>query len=194
MNKSTSIPPTSITATVPQLLRATAGAFAGAGLLLVTVVMPAEYGRDPTGIGKALGLTALSEHSEPGLQPASDSATDPAKAATAQEAPFKAEAQTLTLQPGEGAEIKALMRRGESFVFSWTTDGGPVNFDMHGEPPGGGDEFSSYWRDRGQTGASGSFTAPFDGTHGWYWSNKGTQPVTITVKVSGYFEKLYRPE
>ncbi|NIW25204.1 MAG: hypothetical protein GWN29_11890, partial [Gammaproteobacteria bacterium] len=34
----------------------------GAGLvLLVTTILPAEYGIDPTGIGGALGLTALTE-------------------------------------------------------------------------------------------------------------------------------------
>jgi hypothetical protein len=40
-----------------------------------------------------------------------------------------------------------------------------------------------------------SFAAGFDGIHGWFWRNKGAQPVTvtITVKVSGFHEKLYRP-
>jgi hypothetical protein len=38
-----------------------------------------------------------------------------------------------------------------------------------------------------------AFTAGFDGIHGWFWRNKGTQPVTITVKVSGFHEKLFRP-
>jgi hypothetical protein len=30
-----------------------------AGFLLVTVVLPAEYGVDPTGIGRVLGLTQM---------------------------------------------------------------------------------------------------------------------------------------
>lgn len=99
----------------------------------------------------------------------------------------------LVLQPNEGAEIKAAMREGDSFVFTWKAEGGAVNFDMHGEPPNAGDQFSSYWCDREQTAAHGNFIAPFDGAHGWYWSNKGTQPVTVVVRVSGFFEKLYRP-
>lgn len=186
--------PTPLHASIPQLLKATAIALLAAGALLVMVVLPAETGRDPTGIGKALSLTALSAAPEPALLPAAASKPDAARAATAHSAPFQTAEQVLTLAPGEGAEIKALMRSGETFVFTWSTDGGPVNFDMHGEPVGGGEnDFSSYWRDRGQSSASGSFTAPFDGTHGWYWSNKGAAPVTITVKVSGYFEKLYRP-
>ena len=75
----------------------------------------------------------------------------PAAAVTRSAVPFNSDEMSLVLQPGEGAEIKALMRGGESFVFSWTTDGGPVNFDMHGERPNAGDEFSSYWKDRGRS-------------------------------------------
>ena len=39
-----------------QLARATLAAIAIAGILLVTVVLPAEFGRDPTGVGQATGL------------------------------------------------------------------------------------------------------------------------------------------
>ena len=37
-------------------MRATLLAMIIAGVLLVTIVLPAEYGLDPTGIGRALGL------------------------------------------------------------------------------------------------------------------------------------------
>ncbi|MCC7055743.1 MAG: hypothetical protein IT355_20915 [Gemmatimonadaceae bacterium] len=43
------------------LLRATLIALAVAGVLLVTCVLPAEYGKDPTGIGRLLGLTQMGE-------------------------------------------------------------------------------------------------------------------------------------
>jgi hypothetical protein len=38
---------------------ATAIAVAGAAVVLVTIVLPAEYGLDATGVGRVLGLTAL---------------------------------------------------------------------------------------------------------------------------------------
>ena len=44
-----------------KLLRSTALAALIAGGLLVTTVLPAEYGIDPTGIGRALGLTPMGE-------------------------------------------------------------------------------------------------------------------------------------
>ena len=36
-------------------------AFLTAAVILVVFVLPAEYGRDPTGLGRALGLGVLSE-------------------------------------------------------------------------------------------------------------------------------------
>ena len=44
-----------------QLLRSTGIAIVTAGVLLVTVVLPSEYGIDPTGVGGALGLTEMGE-------------------------------------------------------------------------------------------------------------------------------------
>ena len=186
---------TAIHATTPQLLKATGVAIVAAAAILLTTVLPAEYGMDPTGIGKALGLTALHtpEAATTEAAPTLAAAAAPAETVIQQAMPYQTSEMTLTLQPNKGAEIKALMRAGDAFVFSWTSEGGPVNFDMHGEKPNDGDNFSSYWKDRTKAEGHGSFTAPFDGSQGWYWSNRGEQPVTITVKVSGYFEKLYQP-
>lgn len=44
-----------------QLLKSTFIAAAAAGALLVTVVMPSEYGIDPTGVGQMLGLKSMGE-------------------------------------------------------------------------------------------------------------------------------------
>ncbi len=191
--------------TTAQLLKATGAALSVAAILLTTVVLPAEYGIDPTGLGKRLGLTALS------AKPANDPAPPTAPAATGLDpnfsldsspltatwrspTPFRSDSLTLTLQPDEGAEIKASMQAGERFVFSWKTNGGLVNFDMHGEKPNASpDAFSSYWKDRNKAEGHGAFVAPFDGSHGWYWRNRGDKPVTITVQTSGYYKKLYRP-
>lgn len=47
-----------------RLLKATGLAIAVASVLLVTVVLPAEYGIDPTGIGTRLGLDVLGAKAE----------------------------------------------------------------------------------------------------------------------------------
>lgn len=44
-----------------QLLRSTILALLAAGVILLTLVLPAEYGIDPTGIGRSLGLTEMGD-------------------------------------------------------------------------------------------------------------------------------------
>ena len=192
--------------TLPQLTKATGLALIVAGAILIAAVLPAEYGIDPTGIGKMLGLTKLSASTNastastllPATLPSTTTVVAPVVPAstatvTKSEVPFRSDEMSLTLQPDEGSEIKTAMRKGEQFVFTWVADGGKVNFDMHGEQPNAGEKFTSYWKDKQQTSAQGIFVAPFDGTHGWYWRNRGDKPVTVKVKVSGFYEKLYRP-
>jgi hypothetical protein len=178
-----------------QLFKATGVALVVAAIILTTVVLPAEYGIDPTRIGGKLGLTALSgSHSTSAEVSSPAPVTAPPEAAVVQRTtPFRSDTMSLTLQPGKGAEIKAAMQAGDRFVFSWTADGGLVNFDLHGEAPNAGNDFTSYLKDQQQGSGHGAFVAPFLGTHGWYWANRGQQPVTVTVKTSGFYDKLYKP-
>jgi hypothetical protein len=95
------------------------------------------------------------------------------------------------LKPGEGAEIKATMQKSDRFLYTWTAEGGPVDFDMHGEEfnaPAG--DYTSYSKKKQQAADNGAFVAPFHGIHGWYWHNKGTQKVTIHLKTTGFYEKV----
>lgn len=86
------------------------------------------------------------------------------------------------------------MSRGDRLVFGWTADGGGVDVDMHGEKVGAAQgEFTSYWKDSARPSGHGAFEAAFDGTHGWYWENPGTEPVTVKLKTGGFYQKLFRP-
>lgn len=190
-----------------QLWKATGIAIVVALAVLILAVLPAEYGIDPSGIGRKVGLTKLAGASTdapppvPAAGPApattviSDSPSPLSQVVAQRPLPFRSDEMELTLRPGEGAEIKAAMRTGDQLVFGWTVDSGKVEFDMHGEATNAqNDEFTSYWKGTEQASGHGGFTAPFDGTHGWYWLNRGRQPVSVRVKVSGFFEKLFRPE
>lgn len=35
--------------------------------------------------------------------------------------------------------------------------------------------------------------APFTGNHGWFWQNLNDDAVTVTVKVTGFHQGLFRP-
>lgn len=184
-----------------QLVQATLMAMVVAAVVLVTTVLPAEHGIDPTGVGRKLGLLGMSAGAPP-AKPAAPAAT-PAPAAAASlvsnayviqsATPFRTGEMQVTLAPDQGAEIKARMRKGEHYTFSWSTGAGPVEFDMHGEEINAAkDVFTSYWQ-ADAASAAGTFTAPFEGTHGWYWHNNGTAPVTVTVTVSGFYSEMFRP-
>lgn len=189
-----------------RLGRATLGAAAAALLILVTIVWPAEFGRDPLGTGRALGIyRAL-----PDPTSAPDRGAGAGEASAANDAPqvrgtaaglqltsprpYRTDTMSLTLRSGEGGEIKAAMRQGEVMVFSWTATGEGVDVDMHGDftdgPPG---NYTGYWKDEFQTASHGAFTAPATGNHGWFWQNLTDVPVTVTVTVSGFYEKLFQP-
>ena len=192
--------------TTRQLNRATLIAAGVAAVALVTAVLPAEYGIDPTGVGRVLGLTQMGEAKReaaaaaeaPAPAVAADTGDilldkEPASPAASSPAAQVGEV-TLTLQPDEGSEVKATMKAGDEFTYEWSTGGPRVNFELHGEEPGAGaGDYTSY--EKGSSaGAKGTFRAPFDGTHGWYWRNRTGAPITITVKANGTFQKFARLE
>jgi hypothetical protein len=177
-----------------KLFRATAIAILAAAIILVTVVLPAEYGLDPLGVGRRLGLFRPHAAPAPEAAAAVSDGMPSAGGLFKSETPFRSDEMTVELAPGEGAEVKAAMKQGERFVFSWVAVGGAVDVDMHGEALGAADDdYSSYWKDASRSSGHGAFEAAVTGRHGWFWQNLGSSPVTVTVKTSGFYEKLFRP-
>ncbi len=190
-----------------KLVRSTVIALLTAVGLLVTVVMPSEYAVDPTGVGRALGLTqmgelkiilaqeALADAAPP--QPASPTpapqiaqiqpAEIPAVQPVTTPAPaLKTNQMSVTLKPGEGTEIKLEVLKNKTVSYEWTAAGGPVNYDTHGEPYNGEKGyFHSYNKGKQVKSDKGEFTAIFDGTHGWFWRNRSNNDVTIALKTNG---------
>jgi hypothetical protein len=172
-----------------RLLIATAIAAVAAAILLVTAVLPAEYGVDPLGTGRALGLAAMSDRPAP-AEPVPVSAgaayTPVAEGPAARYgAAYKTEKVSFTLGPYEYLEYKYHLQKGASMVFSWRANG-TVGHDFHGEPDGGTSETSYDQRETDHS--SGSVVAPFTGIHGWFWENTGGTPVTIQLLSSGFYD------
>jgi hypothetical protein len=86
---------------------------------------------------------------------------------------------SVTLKPGEGAEVKLTMTKGAKATYSWTANGAVVNFDTHGD---GGGENISYEKGRGVAEDEGVLEAAFDGNHGWFWRNRSDTDVTVTLR------------
>jgi hypothetical protein len=105
----------------------------------------------------------------------------------------RTETMTVTLAPGKGIELKADLDAGQGLVFHWTASA-DVAVDFHGDPPGSTKEYTSFDVEAAQRQASGLFVAPFSGHHGWYWKNRSQQPVKVTITVTGFQKRLFRPE
>jgi hypothetical protein len=165
-----------------RLLIATAAALAVAGVVLITVVLPAEYGIDPLGTGDALGLVVLSGEGGTGAIPVrSDGLTD-------QESEYRLDRRTFDLEPGEFVEFKYRLEAGQAMVYAWSATFW-VRSEMHSEAddqPEGTAEFFEVV-ERGLY-RNGSYVAPFPGIHGWYWHNETDRPVTVTLNAAGFFE------
>lgn len=133
------------------LLRGTVFAAIVAAVILTVAVLPAEYGLDPTGLGKAMGLTKLkADSATPAI--ASNSAVVQAPAAAVPVAatgvpegaaarstvsapgeeraltissrpslPYRTDDMEILVAPGKGVEVKTLLAKGATLIYTWKT-------------------------------------------------------------------------
>ena len=193
--------------TSKQLIKSTGIAIAVAAVLLVGVVLPSEYGIDPIGTGKLLGLkemgeikTQLAKEAEADRQKDVGTAvSEPIqnKAASVQSIPSQTisnqatrqDNMSVTLSPGEGAELKMVMEKGNLAKYNFTVKDGVVNYDLHGD---GGGENISYKKGRELNGETGEIVAAFTGNHGWFFRNRGNSPIVVTLETNGNYRELKR--
>ena len=154
------------------IIVATSLALGIAALMLTTVILPAEYNIDPLGVGQLLGITGLSEPI---------SAT-----VNREEAGFREDEVTFELLPFEFVEYKYQLHQGATVLYSWTASD-TVSYDFHGEPEGGPEGFAESFSVGKAVGKNGTFTAPFNGIHGWYWANRGTDTIVVKLTTAGFY-------
>lgn len=204
-----------------QLIRSTIIAAIIAMVMLVTVVMPAEYGLDPTGAGRMLGLTEMGEIKEqlakeaaadeaaqlaavtPSVEQKAPEVAEPVAESTEASEPEAAmvEAESssapttsqwqdevrVVLTPGEGTEYKLTMDEGAVARFSWASEGGPINYDTHGNGSG---QSISYEKGRGVPEDEGELEAAFTGKHGWFFRNRNNHDITLVLRTAGDYGEL----
>jgi hypothetical protein len=200
------------------LLKGALLALVAAIIVTVLFVLPAEFGVDPTGVGAKLGLLDIAATAEsleegaasggsmtvegtwPGIpeefdfyEP--DILGDPYSRTQATK--FRSETVTIELDVGEQTEYKAIMKQGNAFVYHWKLDNGTTVYtDFHADPgeyaaaAGYPDQYYIRYAESETGESSGSLVAPFDGNHGWYWLNIEEEPITITLEVHGYYDRI----
>lgn len=81
------------------------------------------------------------------------------------------------------------MEEGAVATFAWSSDGGPINLDTHGD--GNGNSIS-YEKGRGVLEDEGELEAAFTGSHGWFFRNRNDYEVTVVLRIGGDYGELKR--
>ncbi|MGL5046473.1 MAG: hypothetical protein ACRC6S_02545 [Shewanella sp.] len=164
------------------LVKASISATVVAAITLVIFILPAEYNIDPTGVGQKLGLTTLAQAAEAeGVVSTQGSGEISSQ-----------EFQTIevVVPAGRGVEYKFAMPQYAKMTYEWLTDGEALYFDLHGEPEGDTTGYFESYTIATSNEMKGSFTAPFTGSHGWYWKNKSDKPIAVQLLVKGQYDVI----
>jgi hypothetical protein len=169
-----------------RIAMATAVAVVVASIVLVTAVLPAEFGIDPLGTGRATGLLDLYQAASGGEVEIVAEA-EPADVPAERPRTYNIDKTEFKIGPKQGFEYKYRMDKGAGMVYAWKTTG-RVNYDFHGDPQDRTLAVQSYEKSTGDF-AAGSFTAPYSGIHGWFWENLADEEITVTITSSGFFRE-----
>ena len=153
-----------------KVLIATGVALSTAAALLFGAILPAEYGIDPLGTGRLLGLLALGQ----------------AQPLAAETGEYRVDSAELKLYPAEWVEYFYRLDEGSSMVFTWDATG-PVSYNFHASPDGAPAGYAESFDAQESEQGHGTYTAPFSGIHGWYWENIGTEEITLTLTTAGFY-------
>lgn len=203
-----------------QLMRSTILAAIAALVLLVAVVLPAEYGIDPTGVGRVLGMTKMGDIKQ---QLAAEAAADAAATALATKSPAtgspgsvaanaaepatKATAAAVPKEPVQAAapktewrdEMSVTLKPGEGTEIKMKlAEGAKARYSWVVE--GGTVNFDthgdapgksiSYEKGRGVPSDQGVLEAAFTGNHGWFWRNRGKANVKLILRTRGEYTDI----
>jgi len=177
------------------LIKASLIALVTAVVIFMTVILPSEYGRDPSGVGQLIGLTKLANNASAESELEADK-VDLKKSKSQKESDiafkknieFQKDDVSVIVPAGKGIEYKFKMQRYANLTYRWDSNGVPVYFDFHGEPKGDTTGYFESYTIATTDKVEGSMTVPFDGTHGWYWKNKSDEDIIITLSTQGHYQ------
>ena len=183
-----------------QLLKSTIIALAIAGVLLLCVVIPAEYGTDPTGVGKLLGLKKMGEiKAKLKIEAINEDqklheniSTNEEKKESFQKSIIKKDITEFVIAPDDAIEIKLEMQQGSSVKYKWTTNDRGLNYNLHGDGYKGLQKSTTYKKGRMTTTDNGELKAEFDGYHGWFWRNRNSETVNVILETDGEYIQIKR--
>lgn len=176
----------------------TLAALVVAVLIVLGAILPAEFNRDPLGVGRLSGLSRLWAPEDRKL----DIKGGTAALAHEYDAPFRTDVVEIPLgKVSDGAlaaalEYKVAMKKDAALIYSWTVEGATdprdFTYDQHGHTlPKGGDPMTvATYKQTFGLRQQGALTAPFDGIQGWLFANGGDRPVVVKLRLAGFYELI----
>lgn len=118
------------------------------------------------------------------MPPLPSAAKLPASARTLLQ-PFRKDSFNLTIGAGQELSYRVGMQAGATLVYAWSTGSGDQKLSC---------EFAGREASGAASEAHNAFVAQSAGWYRWRWKNPSSRPVTIHVKLSGYYEPATVPE
>lgn len=180
-----------------RILLLTGSAAAAALLILFAGIIPAEFGRDPLGLGRVTGIARLWSPAEQVVVPSAAAVPSARSFATSLRSDVIDIPLKVSGDPGHGDEIeyKVRLNAGGAYVYSWDVQGiaDPEEFytEFHGHTTASGKPMTvAYYRKATGTADHGVLTAPFDGVHGWFFQNQSLTAVTVKLRLAGFYDLI----
>ena len=180
-----------------RLIAAVAGSLVVAILIVLGAILPAEFNRDPLGLGKLSGLSRLWAPDEKTVD-----SREGAARAHEYATPFRTDVVEIPLgdflagvEKSE-LEYKVSMKKDATLIYSWEVIGAAdprdFHFDQHGHttPAPGQPMTVATWRQGFGLKQQGALTAPFDGIQGWQFSNSSEKPVIVRLRLAGFYDLI----
>jgi hypothetical protein len=191
-----------------QLLKSLIIAILIGAVVLITAVLPAEYGLDPLGTGKLFGFSKLYQENNKTNSSLNFKKIKMEKLGSPQSTPTPSEADNpppevqyteredtieVMVPAKKGIEYKFKSLKYGSIKYEWATNKGIVYIDFHGEvkqekPPE--NVFYESYTLAYSNNMAGTLTAPFEGKHGWYFRNDTNEDIVVSIRLNGQYDLL----
>lgn len=198
-----------------KIIKAIAISLVIGAIILVGAVLPAEYGIDPTGAGKLFGFSRLYISDDPEtlsttfegvvsntdfplikLEKAGSNSNieRPVEADNpppAKQFEQKNDSVQVIVPAGKGVEFKINMLKYGQMKYEWATANREVlYFDFHGEVKQETEVKDVYFESytiANSNNMVGTFLAPYEGKHGWFFRNISNSDVVVKFRLKGQY-------
>lgn len=197
--------------TSSQIIKATVIALVTSFIITIVAVLPAEYGKDYTGLGKIAGFSRLHQNEDKsneaevvtpsfkeltlknvGSSPEVPMPIEGKNPTPSKQYEIRKDSVKITVPAGKGLEYKIAVLKYGQVKYAWKTNKGILFVDMHGDVKSA-DKKSGYFESytvANSNNMAGSFIAPYEGKHGWYFKNKTNQDIEVTINLTGDYQLI----